>query len=369
MCGFSDLSGNHLSCILTHFFDALEKSKVPSEAKTILDSGPFGVLGMKIRSPNQLGAMLAENRRRRAKEDKDKVYAFANMIGPDITELGPNYEESTAEVYYQTAVQLIVKGNDFKVLSIFENQDKEDTDSLTNIDGISRRSVPDLPTWVSNWAHDRTSGELWGGYVTEGVAYPFEAAGCKDPQVEFHGTSLVNSKGLLTIRAKIIATVDQIGQDTYGGSVSDAIQDAFRLVANAPIIVPAGQNGADGVLRSFTLDRDAEGERTYDEIAKEPPEIRRSMHRAGVGRRLFRTKEGFVGLGPGRLKAHDLVTLVPGCHVPITLRQSIYVRDRTKMNCNSHMEVEVCLGLECAKDRVVVALRYEVIGETCEYLY
>lgn len=104
------------------------------------------------------------------------------------------------------------------MLSICENQDKEDRVSLTNIDGIPRKSVPDLPTWVPNWAQDRTSEELWGGYITEGVAYSFEAAGWKVPEVEFHGTSLVDSKGLLTIRAKTIASVDQIGQDTYGGS-------------------------------------------------------------------------------------------------------------------------------------------------------
>ena len=71
MCGSSELSGNHLSCKLPHFFDALEKSEVPSEAKTILDSGPFGVLSMRIRGPNQLGVVLAANRRREAKEDKD----------------------------------------------------------------------------------------------------------------------------------------------------------------------------------------------------------------------------------------------------------------------------------------------------------
>ena len=367
MCGSSELSGNHLSCILTHFFDALEESEVPPEAKTILDSGPFAVLRMKMSGPDRLGAVLVENRRRKAKEEKDKVYAFANMITPAITELGPNYEESTAEVYYQTAVQLIVKGKDLRVLSICENQDKADTDSLTNIDGIPRRFVPGLPTWVPNWAQERTSEELWGGYITKGVAYPFEAAGWKGPEVDFHGTSLVDSKGLLTIRAKTIATIDQTGQDIYGGSVSDAIQDAFRLVANAPIIVPAGQNGADGVLRSFTLDRDTEGQRTYDEIAKEPPEIRRSMHRACIGRRFFRTKEGFIGLGPRRLKAHDRIMLVPGCHVPIMLRAGVFVKDRTKIKCNSHSEVEVCLGLGCAKDKVNVALRYEVIGETCKY--
>ncbi len=144
--------------------------------------------------------------------------------------------------------------------------------------------------------------------------------------MKFHGTSVVDSKGFLTIRAKMIATVDQVGQDTYGGSVSDAIQDAFRLVANAPIIVPAGQNGADGVFRSLTQDRDAEGQRTYDDIANEPAEITRSMHRAVIGRRLFRTKEGFVGLGPRRLKVNDLVMLVPGCHVPVTLCAGVFVK-------------------------------------------
>ena len=47
MCGPSEFSGNHLSCILTHFFDALEELEVPPEAKIILNSGPFS------RSPNE----------------------------------------------------------------------------------------------------------------------------------------------------------------------------------------------------------------------------------------------------------------------------------------------------------------------------
>ena len=115
------------------------------------------------------------------------------------------------------------------------------------------------------------------------------------------------------------------------------------------------------------LNRDTESQRTYGEIAKEPPEIRRSMLRACIGRRFFRTKESFVGLGPRRLKAYDRIMLVPGCHVPIMLRAGVFVKDRTKIKCNSHLEVEVCLGLGCAKDKVNVALRYEVIGETCEY--
>ena len=366
MCGSSEISGNHLSCILPRFFDALEASEVPPEAKTILDSGPFAVLRMNVRDQKKLGSVLESNRRRQAKEDKDKVYAFTNMIFPPITELRPNYEASTDEVYYQTAVQLIVKGADLKVLTICENQGKEDSKSLTSIDGKPRKFVPDLPTWVPNWAQDRTSEELWGGYITEKVPFPFEAAGWKAPEVKFHGSSLVESKGLLTIRAKTLATVERLGQDIYGGSVSDAVQDAFRLVANAPIVVPANQNGADGVLRSLTLDRDAEGERTYDDISGEPPEITRSMHRAVIGRRFFRTKEGFVGLGPRSLRVKDLVVLVPGCHVPITLRASVFVKDRNKVKCNSHSELTVCLGLGCAKDGVSFAKRYEVVGETCK---
>lgn len=367
MCGSSELSGNHLSCILSRFFDALKESEVPPEAKMILDSGPLAILGMRVSGQDQLGAVLANNRCRKAKEDKDKVYAFTNLVAPAIPELRPNYDESTAEVYYQTAVQLIVKGGDLKVLSICENQDKEELESLTSIDGIPRKFVPNLPTWVPNWAQERTPAELWGGYLTDGVACPFEAAGRNGPEVKFHGSSLIDSEGLLTIRARTIATVEQLGQDSYGETVSDAKKRCFQVVANTLIIVPAGQNAVDGVLRSITLDRDAEGERTYDDIASEPVEINRSMHRAIVGRRFFRTKEGFVGLGPRRLEANDLVMLVPGCHVPITLRASVFVKDRKKVKCGSHMETEVCLGLGCAKNAVVVAPRYEVIGETCKF--
>ena len=93
------------------------------------------------------------------------------------------------------------------------------------------------------------------------------------------------------------------------------------------------------------------------------------MHRAIIGRRFFRTKEGFVGLGPRGLKINDKVVLVPGCHVPITLRASLFMKDRNKIKCDNHEVVEVCLGLGCAKNFVVVAQRYEIIGETCKYPY
>lgn len=367
MCGSSELSGNHLSCILPRFFDALEESEVPPEAKTILDSGPFAVFRLGLSPQDQLGRVLVRNRRQKAKEDKDKVYAFMNMVAPAITELRPDYGKPTAEVYYQTAVQLIVKGGNLKVLSICESQDKEELKSLTSIDGTPRKFLPGLPTWVPNWSEERLSAELWGGYISEKGGYPFEASGWKAPEVKFHGSSLVDSKGLLTIRAKTIATVEQRGRDIYGGTISDAIQDAFRLIANASIVVPTGQNGGDAILRSFTLDRDAEGEKTYDDIASDPPEIERSLHRAIIARRFFRTKEGFVGLGPRGLKTNDKVVLVPGCHVPIILRAGRFVKDRNKIKCNDHETVEVCLGLGCAKNFVVVAQRYEVIGETCKY--
>jgi hypothetical protein len=370
MCGSAQLNGNHLSCILPRFFDALEESNVPPEAKMILDQGPFAVLIMSISGHEKIGSVLVGNRHRKAREDKDKVYAFMNMVAPAIPELRPNYQESTAEVYYQTAVQLIVKGDDLKVLSICENQDKEELEGLSRIDGIPRKFLPGLPTWVPNWAENRVSEELWGGYITAKVACPFEASGWKAPEIKFHGKSLVDSKGFLTIRAKKIATIGELGQDTYGKSVGDAIQDAFRLVANALIVVPAGQNGADGVLRSFTLDRDAEGERIYDDIASQPEETTRSMHRAVIGRRFLLTKEGFVGLGPQRLRVNDIVLLVPGCHVPITLRASLYVKEKKKVACDSHIGglVEVCRDLGCAKDENVLVQRYEVIGETCKYL-
>jgi hypothetical protein len=367
MCGSSELSGNHLSCILPRYFDALEESEVPPEAKTILDSWPFAVLRMSLSPPDEMGSVLVSYRKQNAKEDKDKVYAFMNMVAPAISELKPDYGKPTAEVYYQTAIQMIVKGDDLNVLSICEHQDREDLQHLTSIDGIPRKYRPGLPTWVPNWSAERLSAELWGGYAK--VAYPFEASGWKAPEVKFHGSSLEDSKGLLTIQGKIIATVEQLGRDCYGESSSEAIQDAFRVVANTSIIVPSGQNGGDGILRSFTLDRDAEGERTYDDIAREPPEITRSMHRAIIGRRFFRTKEGFVGLGPRCLKANDKVVLVPGCHVPITLRAALFKKESNKIKCDTHTDVQICLGLGCAKNYVTIAQRYEVVGETCKYSY
>ena len=77
-----------------------------------------------------------------------------------------------------------------------------------------------------------------------------------------------------------------------------AFQNFDGPVGKAVVIWVLNKGG--GVLRSLTLDRDAEGQRTYDDIANEPAETTRSIHRAVIGRRFFRTREDFVGLGPRR---------------------------------------------------------------------
>lgn len=80
----------------------------------------FGISEMQFLEPAGLGPILAINRQCDAKDDRDKVYAFANMVCPPISELYPNYGESVEELYYRTAVQLIKYGKDLRFLALCE---------------------------------------------------------------------------------------------------------------------------------------------------------------------------------------------------------------------------------------------------------
>ncbi len=125
MCGSSETSGNHLSCI----FPLL---RCPGRIKGATRGNNDPRQRSLCRSQDASewsGAVLAGKRRCKIKEDDDKVYAITNMIAPD---LRPNHEESTAGIFYRTAVQLIVK-DDLKGLGIYETQNQEELERLTSI--------------------------------------------------------------------------------------------------------------------------------------------------------------------------------------------------------------------------------------------
>ena len=97
------------------------------------------------------------------------------MVQPPISELRPDYTKSTEKihVYYDTAVKIIKMEGNLKLLGVCELCEMSDIEFLTAKDDIFRKFLPNLPSWVPNWAVSRTCNELWGGYRTHLASIPF----------------------------------------------------------------------------------------------------------------------------------------------------------------------------------------------------
>jgi hypothetical protein len=130
---------------------------------------------------------------------------------------------------------------------------------------------------------------------------------------------------------------------------------------------PEDGNIDDILFRTVTVDGDENERLPFLEIPKGTENLLRTIHDVTVGRQLFLTENGMIGLGPRGLQKHDKVVIVLGCHVPLILRTAWYFTDlKSYVKCDAHEVVETCCGLGCANFTMVLEPKYNLIGEACE---
>jgi hypothetical protein len=369
-CGTTTFNGVQLPTIMFDIMKAREQTfALPLHLSFLIDNF-FGISQMQFLEPVGLGPILAINRHRDAKDDRDKVYAFANMVCPPIPELYPNYEESVEELYYRTALQLIKYGKDLRFLALCETQSQETLDRLTKFDGLPRKNIPGLPSWVPNWANQRFASPLLGGYETmlrSDTSRHFNASGDMKPVVKIYGNSLAESRGNISVRGVIIDTVADVGRDCYGEALHTFFRSVGEFYGKRVTSTPEDSNIDDILFRIVTVDGVENDRLPFLEIPKGPDKLLRTIHDATVGRQLFMTDSGMIGLGPRGLQKNDKLVIVLGCHVPLILRTAWYFTNlKGYVKCHAHEVVETCCGLGCAKSTKVLEPKYNLIGEACE---
>jgi hypothetical protein len=330
----------------------------------------FGISGMQFLEPAGLGPLLAINCQRDAKDNRDKVYAFANMICPPISELYPDYEESVEELYYRTALQLFKYGKDLRFLALCEIQSQETLDRLARFGGLPRRNIPGLPSWVPNWANQRFAAPPLGGYETmrrSDTSRHFNASRDMEPVVKIYGSSLAESRGNISVRGVMIDTVAEVGRGCWGEGMGSFLLSVGQFLGKGFMREPGDGNIDDIFFRTLTLDGDKNDKLPFLKIPKGPEKLLRTIHDATVGRQLFMTENGMFGLGPRGLQKHDKVIIVLGCHVPLILRTEWYFTNlKGYVKCDAHEVVRTCCDLGCAKSTMVLEPRYNLVGEACE---
>ena len=84
-------------------------------------------------------------------------------------------------------------------------------------------------------------------------------------------------------------------------------------------------------------------------------------HRKIVGRTLMLTSEHYVGWAPHSAAVGDIVSIIPGCHVPIVLRRVSGGDVRQEVSACS----QVVEGISSQRLEDAV-MSFKVIGEACK---
>jgi hypothetical protein len=366
-CGGSDFHGPSLlgpGSLAQRICDAAKRTIDLSADISAVLQNVGGPSWSRRPTDDDLGSVLCINRHRLAKENKDKVYAFTSMLSSKVRELYPRYQEPTVETYYRAALYIISTNKDLKLLAECEMGDSELYDALTGVDGIVRVFLLGLPCWAPNWANERLTNGLWGGYSAPSPL-PFAAAGSMQGSAQFYGPSKALSHGMLTVAGAAVDYVARCGRAFYGSAVdiSSFLEDILDILQDRTFLGLPDDDGVSAILRTVTLDRNAKGDKTFRDSS--PSELLESLKRAMAGRKFFITNSGYIGLGPVWMTEDDVVALVPGCHVPIILREGVFGICQACMPCLNGQRWK-CEKESCMRRTWVTFPQYDLVGEACE---
>ncbi|KAI1170176.1 HET-domain-containing protein [Nemania sp. FL0916] len=304
-------------------------------------SGILRMISVRNRNPPYSFLEIASSfRSRMATDPHDKIFGIIGLtddLSPEII----NYESSMADLYTQTAFELIQKtGN----LDIFSH--------------ASLRALPqsnylaqNLPSWVPDWSPLKLEHSICLS-ARQYYTNKFNACSYSSPA---HPKRYAQT--YLGLRGLVCDAIAKVGarQESGGMLVRTALgwrymakvdQEPDRLYVSGSTIFDAYWRTLcmDIVMTSSYIRRADERTRIkYDEwsqifqsargdsvvgspvVGRLPYHLRsfdRHVRTVGVGRRLFLSKRGYLGLAPGNAKVGDEIWVLDGGRLPLILRPS-----------------------------------------------
>lgn len=305
---------------------------------------------------NSLEYTLAGVRIRNATDPRDKVFAILNIIPLNEWPGKPDYTKNVVDVFTDVVKHVILKT---KKLEILRSCERIKTivgrqDHLRKEYQLS--PTVDLPSWAPDWSTCRLTGPLliryeYGHRLRADEAEYYLTSEDSNAQYELPAENkILTVEGICydTIEYatnNILPTVANINQSAF----FDKLEFVVNRIFKAPQRYKNDITREEAFWRTLILDRTSEGLKASSEYAQAFCEWRKSGRRTPMawadfmtsaqrsccGRSLFFTSKGLLGLGPEEVRPRDVVTVLPGCSVPMLLRK--------------------------------VENRYEVLGEACKY--
>ena len=272
---------------------------------------------------------------RHATDPRDKVFGLLGLMDDAI--IDPDYRMSTLDVFLNTAMGIILS-----------------TRRLDILKGARLSNTPGLPTWCTDWGTTQDHAE-WQRIRCLGL---YNACAGARGFIDFHRS--VNDAGparILEVQGLVLDTVESVlpgagpEQGTarwkvvhrqWADGVAEEVSssDSFWMSLCGGLLYVAGEDGfrlATSADRkhyvSWTTDDSAKMNRKtrFMEIGNEAVVVSRtSIHRneffhamqtMTTGRRMFTTRDGRLGIGPGSTTPGDEVAVLAGSSVPLLLRR------------------------------------------------
>lgn len=296
--------------------------------------------------------ILIRGRRFMSKDPRDKVYALLGIAGDSFREdalLRPEYGDRTAtETYTLAALHILQNSNDLLL--------------LCNAEGSDFQSIPNLPSWVPDWSCTKTIGLGITGYERFAAAAELPRSLNIDRQ-----RRRLSLKGVCLDK---IFLAGESKEEVKGGS---QFPKWLHILNTMPLLYHTGQNRSEVFWRTLITDTggyppthpapDSYGVAyvswvTTKLLAHTDPDIHPSQKylqtlfqhptdkaplspplspdkassfdegweeydttfRYNTHLRLFSTSKNYLGVGSTSLATGDSIWIIPGCRVPLILR-------------------------------------------------
>ncbi|WAO96241.1 Hypothetical protein NCS54_01390900 [Fusarium falciforme] len=301
--------------------------------------------------PTSLLPLLRKFRARQATDQRDKVFALLGLVshwlrGPRVV---PDYRLEARQVFWDTTTTLIQANGSLSILAGTLQQNSMQWDLN--------------PSWVADWGslpelHENVRvGNLplydaargLSGTVRVHRPSVLETTGCQVDEIIFVGQELPLSTERQSSRLRLVVsqwekTLDQLGTAEYvgGGTVADAF---WRLLCGDTEYCKdvggefkeekiefrrAGTSTYSTYLQWRWVDHSANRRTTiiggywkesgHEEGAKDENAFHHAVECASGFRRIFITRKGYIGTGPGHIRVGDGVFILYGSRVPFVLR-------------------------------------------------
>ena len=308
-----------------------------------LNDGSQQVLDFSIyaQSQSRLETLIYKTRYAQCSDGRDKIYAILNLAQSSVT-IEPDYSRPTEEVYKSVVLGLATTLKDLTVLTHCEKREHQ---AACVSSWVPDWTTPSKNTMISNQiaclgtrAQARSNGKnllvVSGCLVdTLDVVEPIPSRttfpiGTRTPQLGKIIRRFMRGK---TERESYVA----------GGFMIDALCRTLCCNTFAARFVPPVADFPD-LQESKEYVRSLMNTQTSFQLHRYFEEVNAMT----LGRVLFRTRNGYIGLGPSSIKSGDKACVVLGCRSPLILRPNDYQSNVVVGECyiDGFMDGKALLG-------------------------